>query len=270
MLIRHTPIMMPSTCGCIHCMHRAINGMINRIGGPWPKHLHVVGSMRLRRATQGGARRAGGRVLCHGPTCSVRFENCRFSKCGVVAIGGAGVTFINCLIKHADIGVYANGPGTSLTVRKLEAVDCKQVTPPPVSPYRILLLLPFSLCPMLRISSVVVPHLTRAARIWERHETHSPQRNPHTRLPLVRRSALQAEAGPASPGPLAPEKQLRATSPTPPGKSGPRLSSHSPVAGLNPHTSADTRWRCCISTANDWSRCRVHAHARMGSTPAVQ
>lgn len=77
-----------------------------------------------------GLRDAGGRVLCHGPTCSVRFENCRFSKCGVVAIGGAVVTFINCLIKHVDIGVFANGPGTNLIIRKLEAVDCRQVTPP--------------------------------------------------------------------------------------------------------------------------------------------
>lgn len=69
-------------------------------------------------------------MLCHGPTCSVRFENCRFSRCGLVAIGGATLTITNCLVKHADVGLVANGPGTNLTVRKLEAVDCKQARYP--------------------------------------------------------------------------------------------------------------------------------------------
>lgn len=70
-------------------------------------------------------------MLCHGPTCSVRFENCRFSKCTVVAIGGANVSFFNCLVKHTDLGFYFNGPGTKLTIRKAEAVDCSQVRPRP-------------------------------------------------------------------------------------------------------------------------------------------
>eukprot|EP00892_Ulva_mutabilis_P011279 jgi/Ulvmu1/8523/UM044_0057.1 len=68
----------------------------------------------------------GGTVVVCGRDAKLTMTGVKLDRCSVVAVGGAELTMLRCMSTHADVGVFASGPGTRADVRGCAMTACRQ------------------------------------------------------------------------------------------------------------------------------------------------